>query len=121
LAKRKAANSRRKPVSPANVPQEDRPAEDEGLSFAGLGRKIDELPPIQAAEHALRRAREEFHRARDHYHALKREAAEGVEHVKAGEVSDLAEQVLEAVRKHPGPGVLVAMVLGFLVGRIGRR
>jgi hypothetical protein len=90
------------------------------MSFADLGRKLDELPPIQAAEAALRRARAEVKRARAHYHSLRLEAEQGIDHVRAGEVGELTDQVLDAVRKHPGPGVLIAMLVGFVIGRIGR-
>jgi len=89
--------------------------------FETLGRKIDERPEVQAAEEAVRRAREEFDKAQEAYHRLREEASEGFEHLREKNVGDLIEGAMCFVRKNPGPGVLIAAVLGFFLGRLFSR
>lgn len=89
--------------------------------FETLGRKIDERPEVQAAEEAVRRAREEFERTQEAYHRLREEASEGFEHLREKNVGDLIEGAMCFVRKNPGPGVLIAAALGFFLGRLFSR
>ncbi|HUY91092.1 MAG TPA: hypothetical protein VMV10_20305 [Pirellulales bacterium] len=89
--------------------------------FESLGRKIDERPEVQAAEEAVRRAREEFEKAQELYHRLREEASEGFEHLREKNVGDLIEGAMGFVRKNPGPGVLIAAALGFFFGRLFSR
>lgn len=90
-------------------------------TFESLGRKIDERPEVQAAEEAMRRARDEFEKAQDVYRRLREEASHGFPHVRDKKVSDMVESTLSFVRKNPGPGVLTAALLGFFLGRLFRR
>lgn len=89
--------------------------------FESLGRKIDERPEVQAAEEALRRARDEFERAQEAYRQLREEACQGFPHLREKKVSDVVEATLSFVRKNPGPGVLAAALVGFFLGRLFRR
>lgn len=89
--------------------------------FESLGRKIDERPEVQAAEEAVRRARQEFEKAQELYHRLREEASEGFEHLREQNVGDLIEGALAFVRKNPGPGVLISAALGFFLGRLFTR
>ena len=89
--------------------------------FETLGRKIDERPEVQAAEEAVRRAREEFEKAQELYHRLREEASEGFEHLREQNVGDVIEGAMGFVRKNPGPGVLIAALLGFFLGRLFSR
>lgn len=89
--------------------------------FESLGRKIDERPEVQAAEEAVRRAREEFEKAQHAYHRLRDDACESFQHIQEKNVGDLVAAALSFVRKNPGPGVLAAMAVGFVLGRLFRR
>ena len=95
---------------------------DEPGPFESLGEKIDERPEIQAAEEAVRRAREEFDKAQELYYRLREEASEGFEHLREKNLGDMIQGVMCFVRKNPGPGVLIAAAVGFCLGRLfGRR
>lgn len=89
--------------------------------FETFGRKLDERPEVQAAADAVRRAKEQLHKAQEQYEALRHETSEGIKHLREQNVGDLAECTLELVRKHPGAGVAVAGLLGFFLGRLFRR
>ncbi len=94
---------------------------DEAGTFESLGKKIDERPEVQAAEEALHRARDEFEKAQETCRRLREEACHGFPNLREKKVSDVVESTLTFVRKNPGPGVLVAAVLGFFLGRLFRR
>lgn len=93
----------------------------EGELFENLGRKLDELPAVQAAEQALRRATAELHRAQERYQQVRAQAVEQVSELREKSAAELLEATLESVRKHPGPGVAVAAFVGFMLGRLFRR
>lgn len=98
------------------------PQTDEPGPFESLGKKIDERPEVQAAEEAVRRAREEFEKAQDLYYRLREEASEGFDQFREKNVGDLIQGAMCFVRKNPGPGVLIAAAVGFFLGRLfGRR
>jgi ElaB/YqjD/DUF883 family membrane-anchored ribosome-binding protein len=90
-------------------------------TFENLGKKLDERPEIQAAEEAIRRAKEELEHAQQHYHELRERAGEKIKHIRQQNVGDAIECTLSFVRKHPGPGVLCAALMGFFLGRLFRR
>jgi len=93
----------------------------EGELFENLGRKLDEMPVVQAAEEALRRATAELHRAQERYEQTRAQAVEQFSDLREKNASELLEATLECVRKHPGPGVLAAAFAGFFLGRLFRR
>ncbi|HEY1603677.1 MAG TPA: hypothetical protein VGG64_29010 [Pirellulales bacterium] len=106
-----------------SVPNHD-PSEgrsEAGGTFENLGRKLDERPEVQAAQEALRHAQEQLERAKQQYHEIRAQAVEGMSKPEDRKVSDLVATALEMVRKHPGPGVLAAVALGWFAGRIFRR
>lgn len=96
-------------------------AADNGGTFENLGRKLDDRPEIQAAEKALRQARKRLHKAQKQYHRVRGQASEGFEQLREKKASDLLDATLKFVRKHPGPGVLVAAACGMFLGRLFRR
>lgn len=104
------------PVEDASQPTGER-----SNMFEELGRKLDERPEVQAAEEALRRAREQLDKAQQCYEQVRRQAAEGVKHWREQNVGDLVDSTLALMRKYPAPGVLLAALLGFFVGRVFRR
>jgi len=96
-------------------------AAGDGGTFESLGRKLDERPEIQAAEKALQQAREQLHKAQEQYHRVREQASEGFEQLREKKASDLLDATLDFVRKHPGPGVMVAAACGMFLGRLFRR
>ena len=81
----------------------------------------DETPEVRAAEEAVRRAREELKRARELYVDVRRQATEQVRQVRGKTVGELIDGVLKLVKKHPGPGVVIAALIGMFLGRLFRR
>jgi ElaB/YqjD/DUF883 family membrane-anchored ribosome-binding protein len=43
--------------------------------------------------------------------------ATGAEYVRRNEVADMADDLMDLVRNHPGPALVCAAALGFLLGR----
>jgi ElaB/YqjD/DUF883 family membrane-anchored ribosome-binding protein len=97
-----------------------KPAAETG-TFENLGRKLDERPEIQAAEEAVRRARRELEHAQQVCRELRENAGKKIEHLREQNVGDAIECTLSMVRKHPGPGLLIAAFFGFFLGRLFRR
>ncbi|HEY2841289.1 MAG TPA: hypothetical protein VGJ26_19185 [Pirellulales bacterium] len=89
--------------------------------FEDLGRKIDQRPEVQAAAEALREASEQFERAKGYYYQLRDDAAKEVNKLRGKNAADVVAAGLELVRKHPGPGVVAALLCGWFAGRIFRR
>lgn len=103
-----------------NNKKPDDPAPSHG-TFENLGRKLDQRPEVHAAEEALRQARTQFERAQQYYEEVRQQATEGLHRLREQNVGDVLAGTLEWVRKHPGPGVLSAVLCGFFLGRIFRR
>ncbi len=82
--------------------------------------EVDELPEVKAAAEAVRRAREELEKASDTYKSLREEATDQIRRIREKTVGEVVEETLETVRKHPGLGVGVAAMVGFLLGRLFR-
>jgi ElaB/YqjD/DUF883 family membrane-anchored ribosome-binding protein len=76
---------------------------------------------IHSAADAVRRAREELHKAQELYDKVRQEATERIQKVRKTTFGDVMDCTLETVRKHPGAGLTVAAALGFVLGRIFRR
>lgn len=94
-------------------------------TFEQLGRKLDERPELKSAAEAVRKAREQLSQAEAIYREVQEQAAEGIKKLRESKVSDVVdttvETTMELVRKHPGPGVVVAALCGFFLGRLFRR
>jgi ElaB/YqjD/DUF883 family membrane-anchored ribosome-binding protein len=87
----------------------------------GAEQAAEWSPRARKAAEAVQRAEAELERAQHFYQKVRQEATEGFRTVREKKVSDLVEGTLEAVRKYPGPGVIVAAVIGFFLGRLFRR
>jgi len=98
-----------------------KPEREPAHTFEDLGRKVDEIPTVQQAEQALRRARDEFEKCQAHYQQAKQAAVEEVQSLREKNFSDLLTDVLNYVRRHPGQGLIGALLSGFFLGRIFRR
>jgi ElaB/YqjD/DUF883 family membrane-anchored ribosome-binding protein len=88
---------------------------------AAPGPDVESSHRIRSAADAVRCAEAELRKARDLYEKVRREATERLQDMRKKTLGDLLDGTLEAVRKHPGPGVVVAGMIGFLVGRLFRR
>ncbi|MBI2825490.1 MAG: hypothetical protein HYX69_12460 [Planctomycetia bacterium] len=89
--------------------------------FENLGRKLDHRPEVQAAEEALRQARTQFERAQEYCESVRQQATDGLHRLRDRNVGDVVSGTLEWVRKHPGTGVLSAVLCGFFLGKIFKR
>ena len=93
-----------------------------GRTSGGSPRKqIEQSPKVKKAADAVRRAEAELEKARGLYQKVRKEASDRLKAAREKTVGDLIDATLETVRKHPGPGVIVAALMGFFVGRIFRR
>lgn len=106
------------------MPEDAETSPPEKLSpgtFESFGKKLDERPEIQAAEEAVRRAREQLEQAQHYCSQLRDQTAAEWQDLREANFRDLVDKSLAFVRKNPGVGVAVAAVLGFFIGRIFRR
>jgi len=90
-------------------------------SMDGPNDGADRSPEVAAAEEAVRRAEAELAKAQATYARLRRQATEQLKRVREKRVGDLVDDTLKLVKKHPGPSVLLAAVVGFWLGRLFRR
>ena len=74
-----------------------------------------------SAADALKRAKAELDKAQAYYEQVRQQAVERVKAVRETSVGDLIDGTLASVRRHPGAGLTIAALVGFLVGRIFRR
>ena len=81
----------------------------------------EETPEVRTAEEAVRRAKEELKKAQELYLDVRRQATEQLREVRGTTVGELIDGVLKLVKKHPGPGVVIAALAGLFLGRFFRR
>ena len=81
-------------------------------------RDADRSPEVQQAAEAVSAAKTEFEKAQQLYHEVRQQATDRLRQVREKTVGDLIDDTLEVVKKHPGPGLVVAGVIGFLLGRL---
>lgn len=86
-----------------------------------LGKQLDERPEIQAAEEAVRQAKEQFEKAQQYCQQLRSETAAELQGLREMNLGDLLDKSLALVRKHPGCGVCLAAFVGYFLGRIFRK
>ena len=97
-----------------NGPEVDK-SECEEHPVEGVASATEQiLGPVARAEAELKRAKEAYDRVCD-------EAAQRLRDVREAKVGDLCDGVLEQVKRHPGPSLIIATVLGFFLGRLYRR
>jgi ElaB/YqjD/DUF883 family membrane-anchored ribosome-binding protein len=78
-------------------------------------------PEVEAAAEAVQQAEAELKKARDFYREVRRKATERLSRVREKRLGDLVDETLKLVRKHPGPSVVIAALVGFWLGRLFRR
>ena len=76
---------------------------------------------VRSAADAVRRAEAELKKARQLYQDVRQQATEQLQAVREKTLGDVIDGVLGVVKKHPGPGVICAAVIGFFLGRLFRR
>ena len=86
-------------------------------SAAKTAADAEQSPEVQQAADAVCKAQTELEKAQQLYQELRSQATERLQHVREKTVGDLIDDTLETVRKHPGPGVVVAGLIGFFLGR----
>jgi ElaB/YqjD/DUF883 family membrane-anchored ribosome-binding protein len=102
---------------------EDSPPPEEGGATAADDPNggYDNTPEMAAAEEAVRRAEAELAKAKETYARVRRRATEQLKRARDKRLGDLVDDVLKTVKRHPGPSVLVAALVGFWLGRLFRR
>ena len=97
------------------------PEEGDNGAQAADDAKAEQSPEVEAAAEAVQRAKTELNKARELYRKVRRKATQRLSQVREKRVGDLADDTLKLVRKHPGPSVLIAALVGFWLGRLFRR
>ncbi len=73
------------------------------------------------AQEAVEQAEEELARARELYRRVRGRATERLKRLRQTTAGDLVDGTLKLVKEYPGPSVIVAMLIGFFLGRSSRR
>jgi ElaB/YqjD/DUF883 family membrane-anchored ribosome-binding protein len=76
---------------------------------------------VCSAAEALKCAKAELEKAEAYYEKVRQQAVERVKAVRETSIGDMLDGTLETVRRHPGAGLTIAAVVGFLLGRLFRR
>ena len=76
---------------------------------------------VCSAAEALKRAKAEFEKAQAYYEKVREQAVERVKAVRETSVGDMIDGTFDTVRRHPGAGLTIAAMAGFLLGRLFRR
>lgn len=84
-------------------------------------QSAEDSPRVRKAAEAVRRAEAELERAQQLYQKVRQQATDRLKAVREKNLGDLIDGTLELVKKHPGPGLFVAAVIGFFLGRLFRR
>jgi ElaB/YqjD/DUF883 family membrane-anchored ribosome-binding protein len=107
--------AKRRDVSSTDAIGDDPPVASETQPEAADG------PSIHDAEEAVRRAKEELRKARLWYQQVRQQTTDRVKRLRESSCGDVARSTMKLVRRHPGPSVLVAVLIGFFLGRLFRR
>ncbi len=84
-------------------------------------QQVEESGKVKKAADAVRLAEAELDKARGLYEKVKQDATDRLKAAREKSVGDLIDGTLDAVRKHPGPGVIIAALIGLFLGRLFRR
>ena len=82
---------------------------------------VDQNPKVRKASDAVSRAEEELRKAREAYEDVRQKAAGKLKAIRQQSVGELIDGTLQLVKKYPGPGVILAGIIGFFLGRLFRR
>jgi len=81
-------------------------------------RHVERSPEVLQAADAVSKAKAELEKAQQLYRQVRQEAADRLKQAREMTVGDLIDHTLEAVKRHPGPGVVMAAAIGFFFGRL---
>jgi len=95
------------------------PAESD--EAARIDETVEQAPKVRKAADAVQRAKDELFNARKMYAQVRDQAVEKLKGAREMRVGELIDGTLDAVKRHPGLGVIVAAVIGFFFGRLFRR
>jgi len=95
--------------------------EEKARSAGDSQSGVDQTPEVHAAKEAVRRAEAELAKAGEFYSQIRQQAVDQLKRVRETTVADMLDGTLKLVKKHPGPSVLIAAVIGFFLGRLFRR
>jgi ElaB/YqjD/DUF883 family membrane-anchored ribosome-binding protein len=76
---------------------------------------------VCAAAEALNRAKAEMERAHAFYEHVREQTAHRIKAARETTVGDMLDCTLKAVKRHPGAGLTLAAIVGFMLGRLFRR
>ena len=85
------------------------------------GNSNENSPEVRSAARAVARAEAELRKARELYESVRDEAVEKVKKARETTLGDVLDGTLETVKRHPGPGLLVAAAVGVFLGRLFRK
>ena len=103
-----AKKEKKKAKQPSDPPETNAPETD------GPEQDAEGSPKVQKAAEAVEKAQQ-------HYQKVRQEATDRLKAVREKSVGDLIDGTLGLVKKYPGPGVIVAALIGFFLGRLFRR
>ena len=84
-------------------------------------QKVEPSPAVKKAAEAVARAESELHNAQELYRKVRDQTKDKVQRAREKTIGELVDDGLTVVKKYPGPGVLVAAIVGFFLGRLFRR
>lgn len=101
----------------------NKPAPDHPPNESGGDNGVDDAQQaeITTAEEAVRRAKEELRNAQKAYRKIRLRTIDQLKQIREMSVGEVVDGTLKQVRKHPGPGLLIAVLVGLFLGRIFRR
>jgi len=105
----------------SDVPESDGPVAADQEAADQADAHDEQSPEVRNAADAVRAAEAELKKAQQLYRQVRQKATNRLKAVREKSVGELIDGTLNTVKKHPGPGVIVAVVIGFFLGRIFRR
>jgi ElaB/YqjD/DUF883 family membrane-anchored ribosome-binding protein len=78
-------------------------------------------PDVHLAADAVRLAKAELEKAQAMYEKVRQHTAERLKTIRGASLGDAIDKTLVAVKRHPGAGLTIAALIGFLLGRLFRR
>jgi len=81
----------------------------------------DDQAEVCSAADAVRAAQDELRRAEAHYRRVREQATEKMDEIRQTTIGEVLDGALEVVRQHPGPSLLAAVALGFMLDRWMRK
>ncbi|OHB66031.1 MAG: hypothetical protein A2V70_16760 [Planctomycetes bacterium RBG_13_63_9] len=105
--------AKKRPAKPSSAPPKNETPETD--------RKVDQTPGVRKAADAVRRAEAELQKAKGLYQKVRQEATDRLQTAREKTLGDLLDGTLETVGKHPGPALLLGVIVGFFLGRLFRR